>query len=75
MDNNRPIRDDGDSSTSSSQKTHFKDKRSCAFGIIFAVVYIGLLFGSMFLCGFGFYIAGGIAFGCSCLMIILSLVI
>lgn len=75
MDNNRPIRDDGDSSTSSSQKTHFKDKRSCAFGIIFAVVYIGLLFGSMFLFGFGFYVAGGIAFGCSCLMIILSLVI
>ncbi len=75
MDNNRPIRDDGDSSASSSQKTHFKDKRSCAFGIIFAVVYIGLLFGSMFLCGFGFYVAGEIAFGCSCLMIILSLVI
>ena len=75
MDNNRPVRDDGDSSTSSSQKTHFKDKRSCAFGIIFAVVYIGLLFGSMFLFGFGFYVAGGIAFGSSCLMIILSLVI
>lgn len=75
MDNNRPVRDDGDSSASSSQKTHFKDKRSCAFGIIFAVVYIGLLFGSMFLFGFGFYVAGGIAFGCSCLMIILSLVI
>ncbi len=74
MDNNRPVRDDG-SSASSSQKTHFKDKRSCAFGIIFAVVYIGLLFGSMFLFGFGFYVAGGIAFGCSCLMIILSLVI
>ena len=75
MDNNRPVRDDGDSSASSSQKTHFKDKRSCAFGIIFAVVYIGLLFGSMFLFGFGFYVAGGIAFGSSCLMIILSLVI
>ncbi len=75
MDNNRPIHDDGDSSTSSSQKTHYKNKRACAFGIIFAVVYIGLLFGSMFLFGFGFYVAGGIAFGSSCLMIILSLVI
>lgn len=75
MDNNRHVHDDGFNSTSSSQKTHYKNKRACAFGIIFAVVYIGLLFGSMFLFGFGFYVAGGVAFGSSCLMIILSLVI
>lgn len=57
------------------EKRRARDRGAKVFSILFVAAFIGCLFGGMILIGTGFYIAGGIVFGCAPLMVLIAITV